>query len=272
MFFPRIRTKNFSSKELKDHKNGLSPQTMRSIVRLGSTTDTEVICPKSFNHKPIIEINSVEAIQNSRSKVKMKECFDKAKINHAKWQVLNGAYAKDDIKFPVVLKRIYGFKGKGMQLVDSKEELAKILPRIDLGSYMIETFHNYNREYRLHCTKEGCFYTCRKMLKQDAKTRWMRNDSNCIWILEENPLFNKPANWDEIIDHCKKALKATGLDIGAFDVKVQSAKTNSGKLRSTLEFIIIEVNSAPAFGEITTIKYKEALNNLISTKIKHYHD
>lgn len=263
MFYPSIRTKNFSASGIKGRTHGLAPQRLRSVVRLGSLTATEFAFPKSFGKRKIIEVNTVEAVENSRSKVRMKQAFDLEEISHSNWQELKEPLNKDKFTFPLILKRIYGFKGKGMLFVKDQAEYDKLMPTINPENYIVEVYHNYNREYRLHCTKHGCFYTCRKMLKADAKNRWMRNDSNCVWMLEDNPLFDKPTNWGIIVEHCIRGLKATGLDIGAFDVKVQSAKRRTADPK----FIIIEVNSAPAFGEITTEKYKEALNSLIKEKI-----
>jgi len=272
LFYPKLRTKNFSADLLKDRTVGLASHSMRSLVRLGSTTETETVFPKIFGRRPIIEINSVESIQNSRSKIKMKEAFDRAEISHAKWEIASKSTDFSKIEYPIILKRIFGFKGKGMYMIPSHGDLKDLLPKIRLDGYLIEHFHNYNREYRIHCSKNGCFYTCRKMLKRDAEVRWMRNDSNCIWILEENPLFNKPSNWDTIINDCKKALDEIELDIGAFDIKVQSAKDNKGNMRESPSYIIIEVNSAPAFGDITTEKYKKELSRLINDKIIEKND
>ena len=267
MFYPSIRTKNYSVKGIKGKTSGLSPQRLRSIVRLGSLTSTERAFPKSFGRRKIVEINTTEAIENSRSKIRMKEAFDEAEISHSRWQLIDKPLNKDIFNYPLIIKRVFGFKGRGMLFIESEEEFQDAIKSISPENYIVETYHNYNREYRLHCTLEGCFYTCRKMLKETAENRWMRNDSNCAWMLEDNPLFNKPINWNIIEEHCIRGLKATGLDIGAFDVKVQSAKTKEGEIISQPKFIIIEVNSAPAFGDVTAIKYKAALNNLISKKI-----
>ena len=96
--------------------------------------------------------------------------------------------------------------------------------------------------------------------------RWFRNDSNSVWILQENDLFDRPSNWNEIVAECVKALKATTLDIAGFDVKVQSRLDSNGRVRTNPEFIVIESNSACSHGDITTVKYKEELNKLILKK------
>ena len=139
----------------------------------------------------------------------------------------------------------------------------------DLSSYLFEKFYSYVREYRIHVSKNGCFYTCRKMLKTDCKedkNAWQRHDDNCVWMVEENPLFDKPANWDTIVSECVKALQSVGLDIGACDVRVQSAKDSKGNKRKEVDFIIIEINSAPSMGERTEIEYLKELPKLLKDK------
>ena len=86
----------------------------------------------------------------------------------------------------------------------------------------MKKYYTYTREYRLHITKDGCFYACRKMLKRDAEED--RHDSNCVWIVEDNPEFNKPDNWNDIVSDCVKAMQSVGLDICAIDIKMQRWK------------------------------------------------
>jgi D-alanine-D-alanine ligase-like ATP-grasp enzyme len=139
-----------------------------------------------------------------------------------------------------------------------------------LNNYIFERFYNYSREYRLHVTEDGCFYTCRKMLKSETpeEERWFRNDSNSVWVLENNPSFDKPINWNEVIEHSVKALKAVGLDIGAVDLRIQSSKHSNGDTRDYCDFIVLEINSAPSFGDITAEKYAVELSRLINKKLK----
>lgn len=96
--------------------------------------------------------------------------------------------------------------------------------------------------------------------------KWQRHDDNCVWILEENPSFEKPINWKTIIKDCVNALESLDLDIGAFDIKVQNAKDKKGNVRDNPEYIIIESCSAPSFGEITAKKYREELP-IIATQL-----
>lgn len=277
MFYPRVRTKNSSAERLRKKYNTLPRFPFRSIIRLGSVTDTELIFPKSYGKKTIVELNTVEAIRNSRSKLRMKTCFANAEVPQANWvdEYIGDNELISDIKsvlsanllYPILAKRIYGYKGRGMEKLDNQTELESWLRNhFSLEGWYFEKFHNYSREYRLHIAESGCFYTCRKMLKSDADNRWLRNDFNCIWVKEDNDLFDKPVNWKSIEEACVKGLKAVGLDIGAFDVKVQSATNRDGNKRNFPEFVVLEVNSAPSFGEITLEKYIENLPKILYEK------
>lgn len=95
----------------------------------------------------------------------------------------------------------------------------------------------------------------RKLRKSDAKERWFFNSSNCNWISPEHELFNRPNNWANIERDCIQAMIAVGLDIGAVDVRVQS--------KDNPEYIILEVNSAPALGEQGIEIYKNEIIKLI---------
>jgi D-alanine-D-alanine ligase-like ATP-grasp enzyme len=191
----------------------------------------------------------------------MKECFKNNNIESPKYFT----NINDIESFPIVAKKIYGSKGRGMFLIESKEDLKKFKEIFNkvLKSYYFERYHNYTREYGIHVTQQEYFYTCRKMLKSDTpkNERWFRNSTNCVWFLEENENFNKPKNWDNIVNNCINACKAVGLDFGACDVIV----SKEGK------FKIVEINSAPSFGEPNSIvesKYREILPILVDRKIK----
>jgi len=253
-YFPRIRSKNYSLNGIR--RKALPALPVRSIIRFGSVTPTNVVFPK-LSPASIVEINSVDAVRTSSSKLLMKRAFDAAEVSHPAWYVFSNKgtvlesekveLSFDKLPYPIVAKRFYGSKARGMQLLNTKKELEQFCTENDVHTYYLEHYVNMSREYRLHCTADGCFYTCRKMLKRDAKNRWYRNDSNCVWILEENPDFNKPTTWKAIEEHCVKALKEVGLDFGAFDVRVQSSEVDNPG------FVLIEINSAPSFGEVTEI-------------------
>lgn len=269
-FFPMIRSRHPSHSCLR---RSLKKLPFRSVIRFGSTTQ--------MNDKRI-EINTVEAVQTSMNKLRMKHAFSSKKVNTARWFTFsknrffengNGeSMTIEEMPYPIVAKSHYGSRGKGNTKIDSSEEMEEFIKsRSKINNYIFEVFYNYAREYRLHITEDGCFYACRKVLKKDTpqEARWYRNDDHCNWIREDGEnkeLFDKPVNWNEIVDHSIEALKATGLDIGAVDVKVQSATDGKGKLRKECEFIVIEINSAPSFGDITEVKYREELPKLLIKK------
>jgi len=247
-------------------------------LRLGSNTPCEHDC-----------LNSVEGVENSSNKLLMKDLFLKAGISSPSFFKLSLTNALlegnvvtfeelgKQLRYPVLAKRTFRSKGIGMLKINNYEEyLTFIEDKVknkkiqDRNPYYLETFHNYSREYRLHISENGCFYSCRKMLKEGGEKRWMRNDSNSIWITEkvitrnnegqlinyegENELFNKPDTWDNIVTDCNNARIAVGLNICCFDVKVNRKG----------DWIILESNSAPSFGEITKIMYGNELIKLIN--------
>lgn len=286
-FRPQIRSQHPSHEHLRGSLNRVNK---RVVVRLGSTTTLQEIYAKKnltpFQFEKIVEINSVQSIKNSASKLLMKRCFSANNVKTADWWTVDNNHinfyksgqpaaagttpnTSGNLPYPIVSKHIYGSRGTGNQLHNNQQELEQWMRGKDLNNYIFEKFYNYNREYRLHVTKEGCFYTCRKMLKEGTPeaNRWYRNDTNSAWILEENPEFDGPVNWNEIVAECVKALNAVGLDIGGFDVKVQSRLDSRNRARQNPEFIIIESNSACSHGDITAVKYREQLNRVIASKL-----
>ena len=246
-----VRSRNISCKPLKE-----IVVSRPTILRLGSVTPTEEIT----KCKNPIEINSAESCKLSSNKLFMKARFKHAKVPTAEYlccanfssKVLNNLEKWGKI----IIKHKHSSKGNGIYLIANDEEYLDWYRKYghDSKSYIFERYYNYTREYRLHVTKEGCFYACRKMLKKDAEVRWHRHDSNSVWILEENPLFDKPSNWDKVVQDCIAALKSLGLDLAAFDIKIQSNKKENPK------YIILESNSAPSLGEVAIKKYKELIN------------
>ena len=263
----QIRSRHGSHKNLR--KEGFLPLLkVKSVVRFGSTTELKDVISNGGNR---VELNSVQSIKNSSSKLLMKKCFSENDIKTANWiytDNINEVIEK--INFPVISKHIFGSRGTGNRKHDNKEELLEWITNRNIKNYIFEGYYPYSREYRLHVTKDGCFYACRKMLKNDTPKhqRWYRNDSNSVWILEDSDtgLFDKPLNWDNIVKESVKAMQSVGLDFSAVDVKVQSATDKEGNKRKNPEFVIIEINSAPSFGDITAQKYIQILPQLLIDK------
>lgn len=238
----------------------LNRNDFRAVIRLGSTTVPN-------DGKDRLEINTVDAIRNSADKMLMKQCFDEAGVKTAKWWNIDNLNEITDEMFPIIVKNRFGSRNSGNTLLKNNEELNNWLLYMDntgrnKSNYIFEKFYTYSKEYRLHIVNNECFYTCRKLIKNDTPDdeRWHRHDSNSVWILEDNPKFKKPSNWNLIVEDCIKAKESLGLDICAFDVKTQSSSKENPK------WIIIESCSAPSFGEITAKKYITELNKLIKNK------
>jgi glutathione synthase/RimK-type ligase-like ATP-grasp enzyme len=265
-FRPRLRTKNYSTDGLKDMlRECLFP--VRSIIRMGSTTETsEIVTPG----KRVIELNTVESIETSRNKLLMQEAFNKSKlpISRANYFEIKKMPDFKSLKFPVLAKKIVGQGGEGMKKFDTIEEFKKFLSSSTSG-YYVEEYFNGAREYRLHVTEDGCFLAWRKLRKEDAKERWYFNSNNCIWAGESNESFDKPVNWNEIVEHSVNALSAVGLSIGAIDVRVESSVDTKGNKRKTCKFIILETNSAPALGEVGSKAYFDEIKRLINKKLNN---
>lgn len=226
------------------------------VFRLGSNTPMP----------GAIDINSADACMNSANKRVMKVRFTENQVKTAVWtfpqnvEEVNTFINQNELRDKkVIIKSLRGSRGRGLYLLENGSEAAAWFNQRGFGGHIIEKYYNYTKEYRLHVSKEGCFYTCRKMLKTEAQERWYRNDSNCVWIMEENPMFEKPSNWAEIVEHCVKALNATELDLGACDVRVQSER-----IGRVPEFIICEINSAPSFGDVTAEKYIQELTKIVA--------
>lgn len=254
-------------------RSTLSRLSFRTVVRLGSTW--------AGDGKNRVECNSVEAIKTSANKARMKEAFAVTQVKTAIVLMPNQVATQEarqhwltQVNFPIVAKHIHGSRGTGNYLLKTQEELTAWMQGKTLTNYIFEKFYDYNREYRLHVTKDGCFYACRKMLKSDTpeNRRWFRNDSNSVWITQFDdsgnlkPDFDQPVNWTQIVQEAVKALNAVCLDIGAIDVKVQSRTKKNGQVRQSPEFIILETNSAPSFGDITLEKYKQEIPKILKDK------
>jgi hypothetical protein len=240
----------------------------RVVYRHGSTSDSATP----------YEINSVSSVRTSADKLLMKQAFDKAGIHHASWMKLSDHGTKEfgewltKIGFPkkrIIIKHRFGSRGNGNYYITSKETLDSFVNshKGGLSNYIVEEYMNYTVEYRLHVTERGHFYTCRKVLKNDTPKdkRFQRHDDNCSWLLETNPSFNKPKNWNDIVADCVKALKTMGGDVMAFDVKCTSKKNSKDGFVS---WILLESCSAPAFGEKMMVAYKNELPLIVQHKYK----
>lgn len=283
-FRPMILSRHPSHGCLRSKHKNLPLLNTRSVVRLGSVTKVHDTIENGGDR---IEINTIDSIKNSSNKLLMKRKFQKAGVKTAIWietftsdseTGIRGIIDNQEIEisFPIVTKQHYGSKGKGNTLIRNYEEFSNWKKGKTLSNYIFEKFVNFGYEYRLHVTEEfGCFYTCRKALKEDVKDedKWRRHDDNCVWFLEDNDHFYKPASWEDIEQDCIKALKAIGADILSFDVKVQTSMTKDKKIREYQDYILIECNSASSMSNgseelsVCAKKYIQIIPQLITNKI-----
>jgi hypothetical protein len=275
LFRPMIYSRHPSHNVLRSNTKNIRLLPYRSVIRFGSTTECPDTVAKGGNR---IEINTIEAVKNSASKLLMKQKFTEAGVSTADWRQALTRQSLDQVidilEYPIVAKAHFGSKGKGNTLIKTKEDLDSWVVGKNLSHYIFEKFVNYGHEFRLHVTEDGCFYACRKALKSGVpdSEKWRRHDDICIWFLETSPEFYKPNSWNNIEEDCIKALKAIGADILSFDVKVQTPTDAKGNLRGYQEFILIECNSASSMdngtGNISVCaqKYIEELPKIITKK------
>lgn len=247
-----VRSKNHSCAPLRGIR-----VARPTILRLGSTTPTNEIT----HRRNCLELNKPEACKVSGNKILMKEVLIDANVHTAEYFTLSTRFKPSFVKDyfnrfeTIIAKHKHSSKGNGIFLLKTYDDFKNFLQDNNPVNFVFEKYYKFNKEYRLHVTNDGCFYTCRKMLKRDAEDRWHRHDSNSVWILEENPAFDKPENWGDIVNDCITALNALGLDIAAFDVKCESGTANP-------DWIILESNSAPALGDVGIQKYKDEIYRL----------
>lgn len=238
----------------------------RSVVRLGSTTSLN-------DGKVRTEVNSVQGIKNSADKLKMKQCFTRVGVKTANWftkaegvqafiNIHEDLIDYDNLPYPIIAKHRFGSRGTGNYKLDNQQALQSWMQGKTLSNYIFEKFQPLGREYRLHISKFGCFYACRKLLKSDApENTWQYHDDVVTWALESNPSFKKPNNWDDIVADCVKAQQALELDICAFDVIVSLPNK-----KGDVDWLIVESASAPSFGDITLQKYLIEIPKIINSK------
>lgn len=255
--FLNIRSRHPSHNILR--RRVLVPDGISAVLRLGSTTEVDAN----------IQLNTVESIRNSADKLKMKQLFLDAGVSSPIFYTVDNVH-EHSFDAPLLAKRSFRSRGAGMQKLDTVEQLDAFLAENindnrynKLNPYYFERFYNYTKEYRIHVSCcGGYFYANRKMLKEDADERWFRNSKNSVWMLESNPLFDKPETWDVIVEDCQRAREALGLTICGFDVKVNKKGNH----------MILEANSACSFGDnektsIVSTKYQLELCRCIQQSI-----
>lgn len=258
-----VRSRNKSCAPLREIEVPIT-----TIYRMGSTTPTEQITKK----KKYIEINSVNSCKISSNKILMKRRIRHAHCSTAEYFVGNNNeqsfldICEDRLnkwKNGIIAKRKNSSKGNGLARLTTTTDCWEFFyeNQGDLHNWIFERYYTYTKEYRIHVTKEGYFYAARKMLIEGKGDRWHRHADNSVFILENNELFDKPSNWDNIVESCVNALKAIGLDIACFDVKVQKNNVDP-------KYILLESNSAPCLKDVGIQAYKKQLIKIINGRYR----
>lgn len=268
MWRPICLTRHLSHRPLRTQ---LPLLPFKAVIRLGSTT------PSVRKY----ELNSIQGVRNSSSKLLMKQYFTKAGVKTADWWTcmrgnfdqlvflrndLNEGVNINQLPYPIISKSLFGSRGIGNTKHDTQEHLENWMRGKNLSGYIFEKYiGNMSREYRIHISGNSSFYACRKLLRNDAPIdSWQKHADICTFVVEENPSFKKPNNWDLIIEDCVKAKNALGLDICAFDLMIQGSI--EGVERNNPEWIIVESCSAPSLMAIGIQKYIEEIPKLLKRK------
>lgn len=246
MFKVKFRTPHPSSKGLVI--SGKYP--VKVMVRHGASAKA-----LSAQVRYPVEVNSIVAIKNNANKAKMKELLEKAQVKTIESfdNTAENRQKFKDNKWNVVFKRRNHRRGIGMEFLPLAEIDKLANPQYNNG--LIERRINVAREWRVHCAPAlNKSYPLEKRRKLDAEKSPARNISNSAFFEE----FDKPANWNEALELCNKAVEAVGLDVGAVDLAW------SGKF-----WYIIEVNSGAGVGEKSRAWYANVYKELVELKVNN---
>ena len=190
LFRPMILSRHPSHDIFRSKFKKINLLPYKSVIRFGSSTELD---DTIANGGTRIEINTVQSIKISANKLLMKQKFTEVGVKTAEMFIFaQNSFVNiesfrveiENLPFPIVAKAHYGSKGKGNTLIKSQGELESWMEGKTLSNYIFEKFVNYGYEFRLHVTKDGCFYTCRKALKENVpeNEKWRRHDDICVWF------------------------------------------------------------------------------------------
>lgn len=227
------------------------PFRKRVLLRLGSTT------PLVSKYK-YLEINTTEGIRISANKISMKKAFDKARIHHSEW--ISSSNKQEIIKFfnlhkILIAKHRHSSKGNDIYYIDTLESLNDLMSKVNIADFVFEKYYFFPNEYRVHVdVNHGCFYACKKVLKEDAEVQWHKHADNSIFVLMTKDHI-LPECWEDVIHDCTQALREMHLTIACFDVLC----SNNG-------FIIVESNTAPSLATYGLTYYSNHLRKWYDSK------
>lgn len=247
MFKLRVFSPNTSCAPLRS-----IPFNRRVLLRLGSTTPL-------VSKYDYLEINTIEGVRMSGNKIAMKRAFDRANIIHSEW--ISSSNKANIYKFLalhkiIIAKHKHSSKGKNIYYIDSSKALDELCDKVDISNFVFEKYYFFPNEYRVHIdVNHGCFYTCKKVLKQDAEVQWHKHADNSIFVLITKN-HKLPECWEKMVNDCIKALKQMKLTIACFDV-----------LCGDNNYIIVESNTAPSLASYGITYYSNHLKKYYDTRL-----
>lgn len=242
----------FSQNQFSSFKNGSREIVIRFGVVRGEHSSNALV------------INPLEGCINAANKGRTKNILGREGFSVLPNLDPNMCTKHSD--FPIIAKQHYGTQNRNNTYITSRDQLITYINNNPKGSYYLEKHIGNNFEFRVHVSRQnGCFYLLEKRHAADVpiSQKWYKNDENCKWITE-NTLIN---NYAEVVskgivqrvkDTVYDAAEFIGLDLCACDVIYD---------RMEDEVYILEINSAPSFGEITTRHYSGQIFTILK---KHY--
>lgn len=247
MFRLRVFSPNKSCAPLRS-----IPFSRRVLLRLGSTT--ELVSKYKY-----LEINTIAGVRTSANKITMKRAFDVANIKHSEWISSTNKEAIRKFFFIhkiLIAKHRHSSKGNDIYYIDSQDALENLFSRVNLKDFVFEKYYFFPSEYRVHVdVNHGCFYACKKVLKEDADVQWHKHADNSIFVLVTKEL-ELPECWQKMIADCTQALKQMQLTIACFDV-----------LCSNNDYIIVESNTAPSLATYGITYYSNHLKKYYDSRL-----
>jgi len=68
----------------------------------------------------------------------MKKCFEDNGVKQADWVTIGELEANNVPEYPILAKRVFGFKGKGMVKIDNQEQLEAFIEKTNLEGLLLK--------------------------------------------------------------------------------------------------------------------------------------
>jgi glutathione synthase/RimK-type ligase-like ATP-grasp enzyme len=147
--------------------------------------------------------------------------------------------------FPVVIKPIHGFQGRGVRRVDSRRELRSNLRHYN--DYIIQDYIEPKAEYRFNVLDNDIYQISRKEMVEGWNGKF---DFEWVSLGENAKLSNE---FYRFVEHIiEDVYNQLGSDLGSYAIDVIKGNDN--------DYYLSEINSAFGIGEFTMPRMIEILN------------